>query len=314
MSNSSLEEVMKNKIKLAELELRAQFLEQEKEAEMQLKEAEKQLEMTKLERELAVVKAIDRIHLNVSDEDIPRDMVSRHISSDFDYVDQRKTEEKLAFKTTENKEKKNFQLDKSDLKPDAAVFVPGASVNKDGVGNAEMPGKSPEQTVKETLMHKPSIEKKAQRPPPGIANPAASWQNVLCSLLVQQSQCLWRQGMSDLKVETFTADPLRYQSFMTMFETAVETNTQIPKERLAILIEFTSGEPKHLIETCLYQKPSAGYQRANELLKKWHGNPIRVADTYMDKLRSWPRISDRNGKAIIKDFLFSQVMVSNLMS
>ena len=34
MSNSSMEKVMKNKIKLAELELRAQFLGQEKEAEM----------------------------------------------------------------------------------------------------------------------------------------------------------------------------------------------------------------------------------------------------------------------------------------
>ena len=173
MLNSSLEEVMKNKIKLAELELMAQFLEQEKEAEMQLKEAEKQLEMTKLERELAVVKATDRIHLNFSDEDIPRDMVSRHISSDFDHVDQRKTERKLAFKTTENKEKESFQLDQSNLKPNAAVFVLGASVNKDMVGNAEMPGKSPAQTVQETLMCKPSIERKAQRSPPGIANPCS---------------------------------------------------------------------------------------------------------------------------------------------
>ena len=101
-------------------------------------------------------------------------------------------------------------------------------------------------------MHKPSIEKKAQRPPPGIANPAVSYQDVLCSLLVQQSQCLQHQGMPDLKVETFTGDPLRYQFFMTMFETAVETKTQVPKERLAMLIEFTSGELKHLIETCLY--------------------------------------------------------------
>ena len=138
MSNSSLEEVMKNIIELEELELRAQFSEQEKEAEMQLKEAEKQLQMTKLERVLAVVKATDRTHLNFSDEDIPRDMVSRHISSDFDHVDQRKTERKLAFKTTENKEKENFQLDQSNFKPDAAVFVPGASVNKDRAGNAEM--------------------------------------------------------------------------------------------------------------------------------------------------------------------------------
>ena len=172
------------------------------------------------------------------------------------------------------------------MKPDAAMFVPGASVNKDGVGNAEMPGKSPAKTVQETFMHKPSIERKEQRSPPRTANPAASYQDVLCNLLVQQSQCLQHQDMPDLKVETFTGNPLRFQFSMTMFETAVEAKTQVPKERLAILIEFTSGEPKHLIETCLYQEPSVGYQRAKELLKKRYGNPIRVADTYMDKLRS----------------------------
>ena len=61
-------------------------------------------------------------------------MVSKHISYDFDYVDQRKVERKLAFKTTENKEEKeSFQLDQSNLKPDVAVFVPDASVNKDGL-------------------------------------------------------------------------------------------------------------------------------------------------------------------------------------
>ena len=109
---------------------------------------------------------------------------SANISSGFDHVDQRQTERKLAFKTTENQEKEYLQLDQSNLKPDAAVFVPGASVNKDGVGNAEMPQKSPSQTVQETFMHKPAIERKAQRPPPGIANPAAFYQDVLCSLLV----------------------------------------------------------------------------------------------------------------------------------
>ena len=98
--------------------------------------------------------------------------------------------------------------------------------------------------------------------------------------------------MPDLKVETFSGDPLRFQFFMTMFETAVEAKTQVPKES------------KYLIETCLYQEPSVGYQRAKELLKKRYGNPIHVANTYMDKLRSWPRIPDGDGEAI-GEFLFS---------
>ena len=182
-----------------------------------------------------------------------------NISSDFDHVDQRKTDRKLAFKTTENKEKENFQFDQLNLKPDAAVFVPGTSVNKNSAGNAEMPGKCPAQTVQETFMLRPAIERKAQRPLPGIANPDASYQDVLCRLLVQQNQCLQHQGMPDLKVEIFKGDPLQFQFFMTMFESAVEAKTQVRKERLAMLIEFTSREPKHLIETCLYQEPSVGY-------------------------------------------------------
>ena len=64
--------------------------------------------MTKLERELAVIKATDRIHLNVSDEDIPRDMVSRHISSDFDHVDQRKLRESLLLTQLKIKKRKIF--------------------------------------------------------------------------------------------------------------------------------------------------------------------------------------------------------------
>ena len=85
-----------------------------------------------------------------------------------------------------------------------------------------MPGKSSAQTVQETFMCKPAIESKAQKLPPGIANPAAFYQDILCSQLVQQSQCSQRQGMPDSKVEIFTGDPLRFQFFMTMFETAVK--------------------------------------------------------------------------------------------
>ena len=68
MSSSSLTEVVKNKIKLEEFELRAIFLEQEKEAEKQLKDEVG-------ERELADVKATDGIHLNFSEEGIPRNLL-----------------------------------------------------------------------------------------------------------------------------------------------------------------------------------------------------------------------------------------------
>ena len=90
--------------------------------------------------------------------------------------------------------------------------------------------------------------------------------------------------MPELKVETFNGRSTSIPVFMTIFETAMEAKTQVSKERLAMMIEFTSAEPKHSMETCLYQEPSAGYQRAKELLKKRYGSPIRVAYMYMNKL------------------------------
>ena len=135
-------------------------------------------------------------------------MISKHLNCNFGNVDQRKTEQKLAFRTTENKEKDNFQLDQSNFKPDVVVFVPGASVNKSVVGNAEIHGISLAQTVQETVMHKPAIESKTKRLSPKTAHLAVSYQDVLCSLLVQQSQCLQRHNLPDLKLQTFKGDPL----------------------------------------------------------------------------------------------------------
>ena len=69
---------------------------------------------------------------------------------------------------------------------------------------------------------------------------------------------------------------------MTVLETAVESQNTGPKRKIrTMLIEFTSGEPKHLTEACLYQEPSAGYQRVKEVLKKRYGNP------YMQLIHIW---------------------------
>ena len=77
---------------------------------------------------------------------------------------------------------------------------------------------------------------------------------------------------------------------------AVDSRISDSREKLALLIEFTNGEPKNLIETCLYQPPESGYQRARELLEKHYGNPIQVSNAHMEKLVSWPKVYDSDSK------------------
>ena len=53
-----------------------------------------------------------------------------------------------------------------------------------------------------------------------------------------------------------------------------------------------------IIESCLYLEPTVAYERAKRLLQENYGNPIPIANLYMEKLRQWPRIFENDGKGI----------------
>ena len=113
-----------------------------------------------------------------------------------------------------------------------------------------------------------------------------------------------RQGALEPKLETFGGNPMKYQYFINMFETVVETRVKDPRDRLVLLIEHTYGEAKSIVETCLYLQASAAYERAKSLLQENYGNPIKIANMCMEKLRQWPRILKAMAKGFV-NFMFS---------
>ena len=52
----------------------------------------------------------------------------------------------------------------------------------------------------------------------------------------------------------------------------------------------------------MYLEPTDAYERAKTLLQENYGNPILIANLYMEKLRQWPRIMEGDGKSI-REFL-----------
>lgn len=100
------------------------------------------------------------------------------------------------------------------------------------------------------------------------------------------------------QVPVFNGDPLSYQTFMHAFKYLIEEKTSNSQDRLYFLEQFTAGQAKHLVRSCMYKNPSQGYKEAKELLQKHFGNEMKIANAYMEKALNWATIKPDDGKSL----------------
>ncbi len=81
-------------------------------------------------------------------------------------------------------------------------------------------------------------------------------QNDITSLLVktQTSQLLLHR-----EIPVFSGDPLQFNTFMKAFEHCVEAKTIEKGDCLYYLEQFTSGQPRDLVRSCLHMPSERGY-------------------------------------------------------
>lgn len=53
-------------------------------------------------------------------------------------------------------------------------------------------------------------------------------------------------------IPMFKGDPLEYRLFTRAFEHRVEDKTESSKDRLYFMEQYTSGQPRELIRSCLH--------------------------------------------------------------
>lgn len=85
---------------------------------------------------------------------------------------------------------------------------------------------------------------------------------------------------------------------MRCFEHVIECKVDDAQDRLYFLEQYTRGQPKELIKTCLHMDPARGYIRAKALLKKHFGNEFKISNAYIDKALSWPAVKAEDPKAL----------------
>lgn len=99
-------------------------------------------------------------------------------------------------------------------------------------------------------------------------------------------------------ISVFKGDPLEYRLFMRAFEHGVEDRTESDKDRLYYMEQYTSGQPRELIRSCLHMEPTHGYQTAKRLLEEHFGNAYKISVAYIHKALNWPTIKSDDGEAL----------------
>ncbi|VDP48242.1 unnamed protein product, partial [Echinostoma caproni] len=89
---------------------------------------------------------------------------------------------------------------------------------------------------------------------------------------------------------TFEGDPARYWLFIRCFEANILKSTADPTMRLSFLVQYSSGEAKRAIESCLIMDPEEGFTEALNILRKWFGRPHMLARAHVDALMDGPAI------------------------
>ena len=117
-------------------------------------------------------------------------------------------------------------------------------------------------------------------------------------LLKQQQQQTLAMTLPQPAVPIFSGDPVGYSDFLRAFENLIESKTSDPSARLYYLVQFTSGDVKELMRSCLSIKPDEGYKSARLLLKSHYGQSYKIATSYVERVVSAPQIKAEDGPAL----------------
>ena len=90
------------------------------------------------------------------------------------------------------------------------------------------------------------------------------------------------------EVPVFSGDPMDYQTFIRAFENLIEASTDSNSARLYYLIQYTQGDVKELMKSCLWMKGEEGFAEARRLLKRRYGQDYKIAASYVDRVTTGP--------------------------
>ena len=98
------------------------------------------------------------------------------------------------------------------------------------------------------------------------------------------------------EISVFSLDLVEYSDFVRAFGNLIESSS--PNSRLYYLVQYTSGEVKELMQSCLSMDPREGYKAARALLKDRYGQSYKIATALINRVTKTPQIKSDEGPAL----------------
>ncbi|XP_057695571.1 uncharacterized protein LOC130917851 [Corythoichthys intestinalis] len=126
-------------------------------------------------------------------------------------------------------------------------------------------------------------------------------QNEITEMLIKE------QRLSTIPAKELTilnGDPLQYHTFIRTFEHCIESKTVSARDLLLFLDQYTDGQPRVLVQSCIHMPPAQGYTKAKKLLHRHYGSDILIASAYQRKVLNWQMLKSEDRVALWEYGLF----------
>ena len=100
--------------------------------------------------------------------------------------------------------------------------------------------------------------------------------------------------------DVFSGHPESYPMWKASFNTLIGKHDIGHDEKMFYLKQYTSGEARSAIESLFLCPSKESYDAALKILEDRFGNTSLVSAAFRNKLDSWPKISERDGKGLQK--------------
>lgn len=120
-------------------------------------------------------------------------------------------------------------------------------------------------------------------------------------------------NLPKVELEPFDGDPLKYHSFVAVFDDNVDSILQDGRTKLTRLLQYTCGEAKIAIRPCSLIGGDVGYTQAREILKKRFGNHHLITEKIINNLKNGKQVKTPRDLQNISDELIHCHVILNQM-
>ena len=147
--------------------------------------------------------------------------------------------------------------------------------------------------TKQRVIHNRSYSMPSVQPEPVQAGPIER-------LIKQQQEAINALTLPQPELQTFGGDPTEYYDFIRAFEHLIERKIQGSSARLYYLVQYTTGQVRDLVRSCLAMPETTGYAKARELLAERYGQPYHIATAFVERVTNGPQIPNEDAGALQK--------------